>query len=442
VYRIIMVDATQIGDNVSSIYANITVIPNTGTDGFVAPIPCGATPDSDAGSRVVNSDAGVIANSAVLDVNRAGYTCIMVRDYNQSAADIDIAVDVIGWTPAGWDTDGDGIEDTDETPGCETSSDCDNNGTPDVEEEAPCAATRSCETFNGDRTGLGTHPHVSSLNIIGLKDEVDSHGKAYGLVQINAEGLTAEENVSFWRHDDEVYTADEHLGTASISSDSQIALWYAENTSVPKEVDGCESCWEVVYSNRAAADLVLGETLTVYDASAGESQQVDSDARTQIGNLDLGSMATVPVAKAQGFCGTYPEYVTGITGEDTWTQGVNGMVRSTMLEVSVSARPWASHIDGRVDLGFAPLSFWTEDGDYFGSTQVAGRDPELTSLWGPEDYTAPTSEPVFGTYQYETPKYGIKEDFPAAADIGDTIVVKDSCGGEKKITLSAPTTIR
>lgn len=148
IHRIIMVDASQIGDRVSSIYANITVIPNTGTAGFVAPIPCGATSDSDAGSSVVNYNAAVIANSAVLDVNRAGYTCILVRDYNQSAADIDIAVDVIGWTPTGWDTDSDGIEDTDEIPGCETTTDCDNNGTPDNQEPTTCDNDRTCNTFN------------------------------------------------------------------------------------------------------------------------------------------------------------------------------------------------------------------------------------------------------------------------------------------------------
>ena len=144
-YRIVMVDASQVGDRASSIYANITVDPVAGAAGFVAPIPCDATSDSDAGSSVVNYSDTTIANAAVLDVNRAGYTCVLVRDYDGNAKDINLIVDVIGWTPAGWDTDGDGIEDTDEQPGCELLTDCDGDGTLDNEEPSVCADDRSCE---------------------------------------------------------------------------------------------------------------------------------------------------------------------------------------------------------------------------------------------------------------------------------------------------------
>ena len=151
-YRIVMIDARQAGTRVSSIYANIGVLPRFGTSGFVAPIPCGAARDSDVGTSVVNYSGGDIANAAVLDVNRAGFTCLLVRDYSYAAEYVDVIVDVVGWTPYGWDTDGDGIEDSDETENCRTTADCDGDGTNDTNEDVACELYRGCAEYDSDET--------------------------------------------------------------------------------------------------------------------------------------------------------------------------------------------------------------------------------------------------------------------------------------------------
>lgn len=154
-YRMVMVDASQVGKRVTSMYTNITVIPNDGESGFVSPVTCGVTADSDIGVSVANYAGQVTANSAVLDVNRAGYACLLVYDYGGNAGNVDLIVDVIGWTPAGWDSDGDGIEDTDEPAGCELTADCDDDGTPDNLEAPDCATDRSCEEHVADSVDTG-----------------------------------------------------------------------------------------------------------------------------------------------------------------------------------------------------------------------------------------------------------------------------------------------
>ncbi|MGA0398110.1 MAG: hypothetical protein ACO3O3_13185, partial [Ilumatobacteraceae bacterium] len=142
-YRVLMIDASQVGKRVTSMYTNITVVPSSGEEGHVSPVTCGVTADNQVGVSVANYAGAVTANSAVLDVNRAGYACLLVYDYGGNAGNVDLIVDVIGWTPAGWDADGDGIEDTDEPAGCELTADCDGDGTPDNLEAPDCTADRS-----------------------------------------------------------------------------------------------------------------------------------------------------------------------------------------------------------------------------------------------------------------------------------------------------------
>ena len=155
-YRVLMIDASQVGKRVTSMYTNITVVPSNGAEGHVSPVTCGVTADNQVGISVANYAGAVTANSAVLDVNRAGYACLLVYDYGGNAGNVDLIVDVIGWTPAGWDSDGDGIEDTDEPAGCELTADCDGDGTPDNLEAPDCTADRSCEEHAGDSIDTGS----------------------------------------------------------------------------------------------------------------------------------------------------------------------------------------------------------------------------------------------------------------------------------------------